>query len=62
MLKCKDCGNTDSFYVGAIEYHTWEIDGNKNFISDVDNTDSKMADDFCCKKCDSWEIEEINDD
>lgn len=58
MLKCKECGNTEEFYVGAKEYHTWKIDNKKNFLEDIENSDSEMSDDYRCAECDSWEVED----
>jgi hypothetical protein len=58
MLKCQDCGNTERFDVGATEYHRWLIDGNGDYIENIDTGDTKMGDDYKCVQCDSWNVKE----
>jgi hypothetical protein len=60
MLKCSDCGNTDLFTVGAKEYHRYLVSGDDgNFITDMGSEDNDMSDDYCCQKCDSFNVERV---
>jgi hypothetical protein len=62
MFKCMNCGNTEKFYVSAKEYHTWVVDGQGHFISDIDTGDCEKSDDYCCTECDSFDVKEVKND
>lgn len=34
MKICPNCGGTE-FSISATEYHTWKVDGDRNFIEDL---------------------------
>jgi hypothetical protein len=56
-LYCPKCDNTGRFSVPAKEYHTWIVDGSKNFIADNDCGDSEMGSEFQCESCGEWVAE-----
>ena len=51
---CPDCGH-DKFYVTAIEYHTWIVDGHGDFEEDDSVGDCDLAEGtlWTCCNCES---------
>lgn len=49
---CPNCGN-DTFYVAAIERHTWIVDGYENFIADESVDECEIAEntEWTCEEC-----------
>lgn len=51
MKVCSHCGGTE-FSVSVVEYHSWKVDGEGNFIADLgcDEVDRGDAD-MTCMTC-----------
>lgn len=58
-LKCPECGNTTKFTVNAREYHTWAVDGDGNFVSDLGCDDSEKGSEYDCGECNHFPITEV---
>jgi hypothetical protein len=51
-LYCPQCDNAERFSVSAVEYHTWRVDGQRQYVeSRNDCHDAKMGDEFQCEDC-----------
>jgi len=59
-LRCKDCGNTRIFTVGAKEFHRHIVTAEKEFVSDLGCDDCDSSDDWCCYECDSFNVVDEN--
>ncbi len=62
ILRCKDCGNKETFSVSAVEHHTWRVDKYGHFMEEIDCGDCDTSDVFSCLKCGSYKIERIEEE
>lgn len=50
-LYCPKCDNTESFNTPTVEYHSWAVDNQGDFVEDLGSEDSKKSGHFFCGKC-----------
>lgn len=60
ILRCKKCGNTDTFHVSAVEHHTWVVDNQGTFMTDQECGDAESSDDYTCTQCGSGEVDWVH--
>ncbi len=56
MKICPECGGTE-FSISVVEYHTWRVDGDGNFIEDLrcDDVGNKGTE-FECMTCQAFPV------
>lgn len=54
---CLNCDNTERFHAAAVEYHSWEVDGEGDFLNDLSVDESIVSEVHSCAACGSNKIE-----
>ncbi len=54
--ECKKCNNTSKFYASATELHTWLVDGQGTFVSDLSCDDAELGQVIVCAQCGTHEV------
>lgn len=51
MKICPECGGTE-FSIAVVEYHSWKVDGDGNFLEDLGCNDiGSKSREFDCMSC-----------
>lgn len=54
---CLKCNNIERFHAAAVEYHSWEVNGDGDFVNDLSVDESLVSEVHSCGACGSNEIE-----